>query len=93
MNGLSITTHVAAAIALVINLWVAGDLVELWLGHSVRNGFELLLTFGYAVSSSGFACRRSGAGRRRSRATKIAGSRDVRIASWRALCLDQVAGD
>ena len=49
MNGLSITTHVAAAIALVINLWVAGDLVELWLGHSVRNGFELLLIFGYAV--------------------------------------------
>lgn len=49
MNGLSLWTHLAAVVALVINLWIAGDFVEAWLGHGARSGFELLLILGYAV--------------------------------------------
>jgi hypothetical protein len=49
MNGLSISTHVAAFIALVLNLWLAGDLVETLAGHYARGGFEMLLIVGYAV--------------------------------------------
>ena len=49
MNGLSLSTHVAALVALVINLWIGGDLVEAWVGHAARSGFELLLMLGYVV--------------------------------------------
>jgi len=41
MNGLSLGTHVAAFVALVLNLWLAG--------HYVRGGFEMVLIGGYAV--------------------------------------------
>ena len=49
MNGLSLWTHIAALVALVVNLWIAGDYVEAWAGHAARSGFELLLILGYAV--------------------------------------------
>ena len=49
MNGLSLGTHIAAVVALVINLWAGGDLVEAWIGHTARSGFELLLMLGYMV--------------------------------------------
>jgi hypothetical protein len=49
MNGFSLWTHLAALVALVINLWVAGDLVEAWIGHGARNAFELALILAYAV--------------------------------------------
>ncbi len=34
-------------VALVVNLWLAGDLVEAWLGPYVRTAFEITLIFGY----------------------------------------------
>lgn len=49
MNGLSLWTHLAAAAALIVNLWIGGDFVEAWLGHAARSGFELLLMLGYVV--------------------------------------------
>lgn len=49
MNGLSLGTHLAALGALVLNLWLAGDVVEAIAGHYVRGGFEMLLILGYAV--------------------------------------------
>lgn len=35
--------------ALVLNLWLAGDLVEAWAGHYARGGFEMLLIVAYVV--------------------------------------------
>jgi len=49
MNGLSLTTRVAALIALIANLWIGGDYIEGWFGHTARSGAELLLMLGYAV--------------------------------------------
>ena len=36
-------------VALVVNLWLGGNLVEAWAGHLARAGFELLLILGYLV--------------------------------------------
>ena len=41
--------HLLAFAALVVNLWLGGDLVEALAGHVVRSAFELLLILGYAV--------------------------------------------
>ena len=49
MSGFSVWTHLAAAAALLVNLWIGGDFVDAWWGRTARNGFELLLIFGYAV--------------------------------------------
>ena len=49
MNGLDLRMHVLAIVALAVNLWVGGDLVEAWLGAGVRSAFELLLILGYMV--------------------------------------------
>ena len=49
MNGLDLRIHVLAIVALAVNLWVGGDLVEAWLGAGVRSAFELLLIVGYMV--------------------------------------------
>ncbi|MBT5775017.1 MAG: hypothetical protein HOH95_11645, partial [Dehalococcoidia bacterium] len=49
MNGLDLRMHVLAIVALAVNLWVGGDLVEAWLGAGMRSGFELLLILGYMV--------------------------------------------
>lgn len=43
------TKHAVILAALVVNLWVGGDFVEMWLGHAVRSGFELVLILGYMV--------------------------------------------
>ena len=39
--------HLVIFVALVVNLWLAGDVVEAWLGHYVRGAFEMTLIFGY----------------------------------------------
>ena len=41
--------HAAIFVALLVNLWVGGDLVEAWLGHVVRNLFELALIGAWLV--------------------------------------------
>lgn len=47
-DGLTLVRHVLLLTALVVNLWIGGDLVEELAGHVVRSGFELLLILGYA---------------------------------------------
>nr|ADI17982.1 hypothetical protein [uncultured Chloroflexi bacterium HF0200_09I09] len=39
--------HLVVFGALVVNLWIGGDLVEVVAGPYVRGAFELLLIFGY----------------------------------------------
>ncbi len=46
---LNLTMHVLVLAALVVNLWVGGDLVEAWAGHLARVGFEGVLILGYLV--------------------------------------------
>lgn len=41
--------HLLALAALAVNLWIGGDLVEQWLGHYARGGFELALISGYML--------------------------------------------
>ncbi len=48
MTPLGWAAHAAIFLALVVNLWFGGDLIEAWLGntglgHAVRVGFELVL--------------------------------------------------
>lgn len=33
--------------ALVVNLWLGGNLVETWGGHALRSAFEAVLILGY----------------------------------------------
>jgi hypothetical protein len=40
-------THALIFVALVINLWAGGDLVQLWLGGAARQLFELAVILGY----------------------------------------------
>jgi hypothetical protein len=39
--------HLLVLAALVVNLWIGGDLVEAWAGHIARAIFEGALIFGY----------------------------------------------
>jgi hypothetical protein len=39
--------HLLVLAALVVNLWVGGDLVEAWAGHIARAVFEVVLILGY----------------------------------------------
>jgi hypothetical protein len=41
--------HLLILGALAVNLWVGGDLVEVWAGHYARTAFELALIFGYLL--------------------------------------------
>ena len=41
--------HAAILVALVVNLWVGGDLVEARFGHAVRSAFELALIGAWLV--------------------------------------------
>ena len=41
--------HLVVFGALLANLWLGGELVEAWLGHYARGGFELLLILAYMV--------------------------------------------
>ncbi len=47
MVSLGLGRHLLVLMALVVNLWIGGDLVEAWLGHYARGGFELAVIFGY----------------------------------------------
>ncbi len=47
--GMGPVLHVVVLLALVVNLWVGGDLVEAWAGHLVRAAFEVVLILGYLV--------------------------------------------
>ena len=42
-----VLAHLVIFAALIVNLWLAGDVVEAWLGPYVRTGFELTLILGY----------------------------------------------
>lgn len=46
---LNLPMHVLVLAALVVNLWVGGDLIEVWAGHMARSGFEAVLILGYLV--------------------------------------------
>ena len=43
MSELGFGTHLAIFLALVVNLWFGGDLVEARLGHVVRSALEIAL--------------------------------------------------
>ena len=45
--------HLAAFAALVVNLWLGGDLVEAAAGAWARAAFELLLILGYLWFAAG----------------------------------------
>ena len=49
MERVGLGKHLLVLAALVVNLWVGGDLIEAWAGHAVRVGFEALLILGYLV--------------------------------------------
>lgn len=40
-------THALVFVALVVNLWAGGDLIQLWLGGPARQFFEIVVIFGY----------------------------------------------
>ncbi len=47
MSQISWGKHALILFALFVNLWVGGDLVELWLGRGARGVFEIVLILGY----------------------------------------------
>jgi hypothetical protein len=47
VNEISLTRHAIIFVALVINLWVGGDYVAAWFGHTWRTVFELTLILGW----------------------------------------------
>jgi type VI protein secretion system component VasK len=49
VNDIGFGKHMVIFVALVINLWVGGDLLEAWQGHAVRTVFELAMILGYMV--------------------------------------------
>ena len=49
MNGIGWAAHFGILMALLVNLWVGGDLVEARFGHVVRSGLELLLIASWLV--------------------------------------------
>ncbi|MGE3960523.1 MAG: hypothetical protein AB7F65_02435 [Dehalococcoidia bacterium] len=49
MNDIGISKHALILAALVVNLWVGGDFIEMWFGHVARAAFELVLILGYMV--------------------------------------------
>lgn len=49
---------------MVVNLWVGGDLVEVWAGHVARLAFELTLVAGYVVLVLGLGRQDGDAGER-----------------------------
>jgi hypothetical protein len=44
---LGLGRHLLVLAALVVNLWVGGDLVQSWLGWDARQAFEFALILGY----------------------------------------------
>jgi hypothetical protein len=53
VNGLDQRIPVLAIVALAVNLWVGGDLVEEWFGAGMRSAFEFLLILGYMTVGVG----------------------------------------
>ncbi len=49
MSDIGFGKHMVIFVALVINLWVGGDLIEGWQGHAARTVFELVMILGYMV--------------------------------------------
>ncbi|MFA7249648.1 MAG: hypothetical protein WC273_08450 [Dehalococcoidia bacterium] len=49
MNQLGWGAHACVLLALVVNLWFGGDLVEAWLGHLARSAIEILLIGAWLV--------------------------------------------
>lgn len=47
MSQISWGKHALVLAALFVNLWVGGDIVELWLGRGARGVFEGTLILGY----------------------------------------------
>lgn len=41
--------------AIIVNLWLGGDLVEAWAGRLARTAFEVLLILGYVVLVLGWS--------------------------------------
>ncbi|MEI6665644.1 MAG: hypothetical protein WCL53_05770 [Chloroflexota bacterium] len=64
MGRISLTTHLVVLAAMVVNLWVGGDLVEVWAGHVARSAFELTLIAGYVVLVLGLGRQEGDAGER-----------------------------
>ncbi|RLT26722.1 MAG: hypothetical protein DWI48_05495 [Chloroflexi bacterium] len=54
MGQVSLTTHLVVLAAMVVNLWVGGDLIEGWAGHTARSAFEIVLIAGYVVLVLGY---------------------------------------
>lgn len=44
---LGLVGHLLVLVALVVNLWFGGDLIQAWLGWDVRQVFEFALILGY----------------------------------------------
>ena len=53
MNGMGWAAHAAILLALVVNLWFGGDLVEAWLGHVARSALELALIGAWLILVAG----------------------------------------
>ncbi|MDA0815795.1 MAG: hypothetical protein O2924_04410 [Chloroflexi bacterium] len=47
MNDIGLAKHIVIFVALLINLWVAGDLIQAWVGPFWRTVFELTLILGW----------------------------------------------
>ena len=57
MERIGPATHLLVLAALVVNLWLGGDLIEGWAGHFPRAAFEVALIAGYVVLVLGFRVR------------------------------------
>ena len=47
MNGIGLGTHLLIFAALIVNLWLGGDLVERATNHQLRGLFEAVVILGY----------------------------------------------
>lgn len=54
---MSLTRHLLAGTALLVNLWVGGDLIEAEWGLIWRSVFEIVLIAGYLVFVWGYPAR------------------------------------
>jgi hypothetical protein len=52
---LGLAMHLLVFAAVIVNLWLGGDLVEAWAGHIARAAFEVLLILGYVVLVLGWS--------------------------------------
>ena len=47
MSEVGLLKHLAIFIALIVNLWFGGDLVQAWAGHTARTVMECTLILGW----------------------------------------------